>query len=189
MRWRCWGPGDWSRQTCSPGATNHPGGEEEPEWHGVFISATHCGAGCALGDLGGEWAAFAAALTIGGVTLWLSYVIDFTLAYAFGIFFQYLAIKPMSDLSPWKAVSHAIKAETVSIVAFELGMFVWMALVYFAYFADPHLGTSHAACWLMMQIAAALGLATSYPVNIWLVRHGAKHAMKTSIIPAATAAY
>jgi hypothetical protein len=169
-------------------ATNHPGGEDEPEWHGVFISATHCGAGCTLGDLVGEWAVFAAALTIAGVTLWPAYLIDFTLAYAFGILFQYLAIKPMSDLSPRQAIGHAIKAETLSIIAFELGMFAWMALVYFVLFTDPHLDTAHAAYWLMMQIAAAVGLATSYPVNIWLVRRGVKHAMERPTIAAAAVA-
>jgi Domain of unknown function (DUF4396) len=169
-------------------AANHPAGGGEPEWHGVFISATHCGAGCTLGDLIGEWAAFAAGLTIAGVTLWPAYLIDFALAYAFGILFQYLAIKPMSDLSRRQAVSHAIKAETLSIIAFELGMFAWMALVYFVLFADPHINTAHAAYWLMMQIAAAIGLATSYPVNLWLVRHGVKHAMERPAILAAAAA-
>jgi Domain of unknown function (DUF4396) len=51
--------------------------EAPPEWHGVFISATHCGAGCALGDLIAEWVVFAAALTIAGVTLWPEFLIDF----------------------------------------------------------------------------------------------------------------
>jgi hypothetical protein len=57
-------------------------------------------------------------------------------------------------------------------------MFAWMALVYFMVFTDPHPDTAHAAYWLMMQIAAAVGLTTSYPANIWLVRHGVKHAME-----------
>lgn len=169
-------------------ATNPPGGEREPEWHGVFISASHCGAGCALGDLIGEWLVYAGALTIAGVTLWPEYLIDFTLAYAFGLLFQYLAIKPMNGLSPRRAISDAIKSETLSIIAFELGMFVFMALVYFVFFTHPHLTTAHAAYWLTMQIAAAIGLATSYPVNIWLVRHGVKHAMQRPIIPTTAAA-
>ena len=119
---------------------------------------------------------------------WPEYLIDFTLAYAFGILFQYLAIKPMSDLSPRRAISDAIKAETLSIIAFELGMFAWMALVYFVFFTRPHMSQARAAYWLTMQIAAAIGLATSYPVNIWLVHHGIKHAMARPTIPATTAA-
>jgi hypothetical protein len=146
-------------------------------WHGVFISATHCGAGCALGDLVGEWVAFAAALTIAGVALWPEYLIDFPLAYVFGIYFQYFAIRPMGMLSPRQAMGAAIKSETLSIIAFELGMFAWMALVYYVLFTHPHLTTDHAAYWLMMQIAASLGLLVSYPANAWLVRHGVKEAM------------
>lgn len=171
-----------------PPTADPRGGEGEPDWHGVFISASHCGAGCALGDLIGEWAVFAGALTIAGVTLWPEYLIDFALAYGFGILFQYLAIRPMSDRSPRRAISDAIKAETLSIIAFELGMFAWMALVYFVFFTDPHLSPAHPAYWLTMQIAAAIGLAASYPVNIWLVRHGVKHAMERPTIPATAAA-
>ena len=157
----------------------------EPTWHGVFISATHCGAGCALGDLVGEWLVFAAALTIAGATLWPEYLIDFVLAYVFGIFFQYFAIRPMGELSPRQAIRAAIKSETLSIIAFELGMFGWMALVYYVLFTRPHLATDHAAYWLMMQIAASLGLLVSYPVNAWLVRQGIKEPMaRTTIAPA-----
>ena len=157
---------------------------EDPEWHGVFTSATHCGAGCALGDLIGEWVVFAAAVTIAGVALWPAYLIDFALAYAFGILFQYYAIKPMSDLTPRQAIADAMISETLSIVAFEIGMFAVMALVYFVLFTDPHLTTDHAAYWLTMQIAATFGLATSYPVNVWLVRRGIKHPMARATIPA-----
>ena len=36
----------------------------------VGISDTHCGAGCALGDLIAEWVLFAIVVTIAGVALW-----------------------------------------------------------------------------------------------------------------------
>jgi hypothetical protein len=29
--------------------------DDEPEWEGYAISGSHCGAGCALGDVIGEW--------------------------------------------------------------------------------------------------------------------------------------
>ena len=131
---------------------------------------------------------FASAVTIAGVALWPEYLIDFTLAYAFGILFQYYAIKPMSDLTPRQAIADAMISETLSIVAFEIGMFAVMALVYFVLFTHPHLTTDHAAYWLTMQIAATIGLATSYPVNIWLVRHGVKHAMERPTVRVAAAA-
>ena len=159
--------------------------QEVAEWQGVAVSASHCGAGCALGDMIGEWAVFAGALTIAGAAIWPEYVIDFAIAYLLGIGFQYFSIKPMSDLSPRQALSHAIQADTLSIVSFEIGMFAWMALVFFVFFTHPHLKPDHAAYWLIMQIGMTLGLATTYPVNIWLVRRGVKHAMGRPTIPAA----
>ncbi len=50
-------------------------------------------------------------------------VVDFVLAYAFGIFFQYFTIVPMRDLSFGKGIIAAMRADTISIFAFEIGMF------------------------------------------------------------------
>jgi Domain of unknown function (DUF4396) len=150
---------------------------DEREWEGYAISGSHCGAGCALGDVIGEWAAFAGSLTIAGAALWSGYALDFAFGYVLGILFQYWAIKPMSHLSRRATLRDAIRADTLSVVAFEAGMFAFMALVYFAFFTHPHLGTDNAAYWLMMQIAMAIGLATTYPVQIWLIRRGIKHTM------------
>jgi uncharacterized protein DUF4396 len=161
--------------------------EAVAEWQGVAVSASHCGAGCALGDVAGEWVVFAGSITIAGASLWPAYVFDFVIAYVLGILFQYLAIKPMSDLTRPAALRRAIQADTLSIVAFELGMFAWMALVYFVVFTHPHLSADHAAFWLMMQIAMAIGLATTYPTNVWLVRRGVKHPMGRSTRRAAAA--
>jgi Domain of unknown function (DUF4396) len=161
--------------------------EEIPEWEGVAVSATHCGAGCTLGDIIGEWVVFAGSLTIAGAALWPAYMLDFALAYLLGIVFQYFAIKPMSNLTPRQAVWRAIRADTLSLIAFEVGLFGWMALVFFVLFPGPHLTPGHAAYWLMMQIGMALGLLTTYPINIWLVRRGIKHPMGRPVLPASDA--
>ena len=166
---------------------NSQASAEEAEWRGFAISASHCGAGCALGDVIGEWVVFAGSVTIAGAALWPGYVLDFALGYLLGILFQYWAIKPMGDLSRRAALRDAIRADTLSIVAFEAGMFAWMALVYFVLFTHPHLGAGHAAYWLMMQIAMAVGLMTAYPVPVWLVRGGVKHAMGRPTLLAAGA--
>jgi hypothetical protein len=158
------------------------GEEDVPEWEGALVSATHCGAGCALGDVFGEWIVFAGALTIGGVTLWPEYIFDFAIAYVLGILFQYAAIKPMSDSSRREALFQAVRADSLSLIAFQVGMFGWMAISHFVLFADPHLTADQAAFWLMMQIGMALGLATTYPVNVWLVRRGVKHAMGRPVL-------
>jgi hypothetical protein len=157
------------------------------EWQDIAVSASHCGAGCALGDVAGEWVVFAGSITIAGAALWPGYVLDYAIAYVLGILFQYLAIKPMSDLSRRAALRRAIQADTLSIVAFELGMFAWMALVYFVLFTHPHLSADDAAFWLMMQLAMAIGLLTTYPTNAWLVRRGVKHPMGRPTLRAAAA--
>ena len=168
------------RPTRIPGARAHA--EDNPLRWGAFISGTHCGAGCVLGDIIGEWAIYAGGVTIAGMALWPEYVVDFILAYVFGILFQYLAIKPMSQLTRRQALADAIKADTLSVIFFELGLFGWMALAFLVLF--PQLRPDQAAYWLMMQIGMALGLLTTYPVQIWLIWHGIKHAMGRSVLPA-----
>ena len=65
----------------------------------MLTGATHCGAGCAIGDFIGEWIVFAAAgLSLLGSTLIAKYVVAFGLAYVFGIFFQYFSIAPIRGL-------------------------------------------------------------------------------------------
>jgi hypothetical protein len=64
-----------------------------------------------------------------------------------------------------------------SLVAFEVGVFGFMAFMQLVLFPHPHLKPDHAAHWFLMQIAMLLGFATSYPANVWLVRRGIKEAM------------
>ena len=143
----------------------------------VGISDTHCGAGCALGDVISEWFLFAVGATIAGVALWPEYIADFVLAFIFGIAFQYFAIVPMRQLGFRQGVKAALKSDTLSVITFEIGLFGWMALFFFVFFTDPHLAPDHAAYWFLMQIGMVLGFLTSYPANSWLIRHGIKEGM------------
>jgi hypothetical protein len=45
------------------------GGLSKPFWAGTAVSATHCGAGCVLGDLIAEWTVFAVGLQLAGFAL------------------------------------------------------------------------------------------------------------------------
>ncbi len=149
---------------------------QDPSWQSVFTSVTHCGAGCTLGDFTGDWIVFWLGWTIGGVVLWPKILAEFTCAYLIGIVFQYFSIVPMRHLPPGKGLWAAVKADTLSIVAFEIGMFVWMLLVRFVFFHQD-LPPTEPVYWFMMQIAMLLGFATSYPMNRWLIRQGWKEAM------------
>ncbi|HEX3953930.1 MAG TPA: DUF4396 domain-containing protein [Stellaceae bacterium] len=148
---------------------------EKPFWQSVLLGATHCGAGCAVGDFVAEWLVFAAGLRLMGSTLLAKYACAFALAYLVGILFQYFSIAPMRGLGLGEGLWAAIKADTLSLTAYEVGMFGWMAVTQDLLF--PGLEPTRWTFWLMMQIAMLLGLATTFPVNWWLIRRGIKEAM------------
>jgi branched-subunit amino acid transport protein len=154
----------------------------------VAKGAFHCGGGCTLGDIVSEWLAFAwpsIALAFGFQSLFSEkmfavWVLDFILAFLLGIAFQYFTIKPMRDLSVGEGLVAALKADTFSLCAWQVGMYGFMALAQF-YLFGTLLGTRlrpiDAEFWFMMQLAMLTGFATSYPVNWWLIEAGLKERM------------
>jgi len=148
----------------------------EPYWHSVFKGVTHCGGGCTLGDIVGEWAVFIMGVTVAGLALWPEYLADFLLAYILGIVFQYFSIAPLRGLGLTDGIIAAIKADTLSLAAFEVGLFGWMALTSFVFF-DHHLHPDSPVYWFMMQIGMVVGFATSFPMNWWLIKRGLKEKM------------
>jgi hypothetical protein len=158
---------------------NKQGNEQQgpPSLKQVALATSHCGAGCALADIVVETVVFAAALTILGVSLWASYVWDFVAAWSLGIVFQYFTIAPMRHLPPGRGILAAVKADTLSILAFQVGMYAWMALVFFRLFQHPHLHPNQPQFWFMMQIGMICGFATSFPMNRLLIQMGWKERM------------
>jgi hypothetical protein len=149
---------------------------QKPFWQAIFVGSTHCGAGCTIGDLIGEWMVFVTGFVLAGSALLAYYVGDFVFAYVVGIAFQYFAIAPMKHLSLRDGVMEAVKADTLSLAAFEIGMFAWMALVSRVLF-HPELHPDSTVYWFMMQIGMAAGLATTFPANWFLIRRGVKTEM------------
>jgi hypothetical protein len=154
----------------------------------VATGTSHCGAGCAIGDLVGEFSliaipGFAALLGLGTLyqdEIFAGWIIDFVLAFAIGIVFQYFAIAPMRGLSFRKGLLAALKADTLSISSWQVGMYGFMALAQFLIL--PALFGGRAAVispefWFVMQIAMITGFATAYPVNWALIRSGIKEKM------------
>ncbi len=150
---------------------------EKPRWKSVFLSSTHCGSGCVIGDIIGAPIVFATGLTIAGQRLFAEYVVEFSIAYLFGIAFQYLPIRAMRKVAPQEAVLDAVKADTLSLTAFEVGMFAWMAIIYFLLLPAHRPDASTIVFWFMMQIGMLLGFGTTYPANWLLVRWGIKAGM------------
>jgi hypothetical protein len=154
----------------------------------VANGALHCGSGCTLGDICAEWLVFAVpavAVAFGwgslfGEKIFAVWIVDYLFAYVFGVVFQYFTIAPMRNLSFVEGLVAAIKADTLSLTAWQIGMYGFMAIAYFLIFRDGFgvkLTTDSVEFWFMMQIAMLCGFATSYPVNWWLIAKGVKEKM------------
>jgi hypothetical protein len=150
---------------------------EKPSPMQTAVAVSHCGAGCTLGDITAESIVGATALAFAGGEFPTRLVLDFLFAWFFGVIFQYFTIVPMRGLPPGKGVLAAIRADTFSIVAFQIGLFAWMALTYYVIFPAPHLRPDQALFWFMMQIGMVIGFFTSYPANVLLLRLGWKEKM------------
>ena len=102
----------------------------------------HCGSGCALGDMTAEWLAFfvpGVAIAFGWHSLFdektfAIWILDFLAAFAFGIIFQYFAIAPMRNLSLGEGIIAALKADSLSLTAWQIGMYCLMAVMQFVVF-------------------------------------------------------
>ena len=152
----------------------------DPTREQISAAVIHCGAGCTLGDIIGEGGLFllGGASFIAGSDFATKLFVDLLLAYTFGIFFQYFTIVPMRGLSPLKGIGAAIRADTISIAAFELGMFGWMIVTRYILFPEPNrLHPDSVVFWLMMQIAMIIGCITAYPANLWLIKKQWKEKM------------
>jgi len=167
----------WGRQKSMRWRHEH-GAPPNSGYAVTAIGVSHCGAGCTLGDIIAEFAVFGLGATIAGLTLGAEYVADYIAAMALGIVFQYFAIAPMRGLALREGLIEAAKADVASITAFEIGLFGWMALMFFVFFPAPHhLRPDSPAFWFLMQIGMIAGFFTSWPVNAWLIRAGIKEAM------------
>jgi hypothetical protein len=156
---------------------------EQPRWWTISKSTSHCGAGCTLGDIVGEWLVYLTGWSVAlfaaedANTLTAMIIADFALAWTFGIIFQYFSIVPMhDDIGRARGLWLAVRADTLSIVSFQVGLFGFMALYHLVIY-DPPLSVASPGYWLMMQIGMILGFFTSWPVNALLVRAGWKEEM------------
>jgi uncharacterized protein DUF4396 len=154
----------------------------------VAKGTCHCGSGCCIGDMLAEWLAF----FVPAIAIWLGYqsifsekmfavwILDYLFAFILGVAFQYFTIKPMRNLSPGRGLVEALKADTLSLTAWQIGMYGFMAFAQFYLFRHLlgfRLEVNSVAFWFMMQLAMIAGFATSYPVNWWLITKGIKEKM------------
>jgi len=152
------------------------GHTHKPFAQSVLVGVTHCAGGCVLGDSIAAPIVSGVGLTVAGSLLLAHFAGEFVAAYLFGIAFQMLPMMSMGESNPVKAFINAIKADTLSLVAFEIGMFGFIALTFLVLLPqEPPVAS--ATFWFMMQIAMIIGFVTAYPANWYLIRVGIKHGM------------
>lgn len=167
---------------------SHMPGRSRPFSIAVAEGTLHCGAGCTIGDIFAEWLAYkvpAIAIAFGWHSLfeektYAVWGVDFVLAFGFGIIFQYFAIVPMRKLSPGKGIIAALKADALSLAAWQIGMYCVMAVLQFVVFEKcigARAPVDSVEFWGAMQLAMIGGFITSYPMNWWLIRVGIKERM------------
>lgn len=142
----------------------------KPKWQGVALSALHCGAGCTLADIIGESISGGMALSI-----YTGWILDFILALAIGVYFQYMAIQQMGRIKTRAAIGRALKIDFLSLTAWQVGMYGFMAIYIFCF--GGAVNRLSFEFWFVMQFAMLAGFMLSYPMNIFLIRIGLKKAM------------
>jgi len=100
----------------------------------------------------------------------LTYGTDFALALFFGIFFQYFSIAPATGEYGLKTIWRATTADFLSLVAFEIGLFGWMAIFQIAIFRWM-LEMTTVTYWFMMQVSEPLVNRSSYMLTTGIDRH------------------
>lgn len=179
----------FGRAPVRGGGHAHPSDVQPPPFPiAVAKSTTHCGAGCALGDIVGEWLLFgfpALAVVFGwrwlfAEKIFAAWVLDFLLAFLFGILFQYFSIQPMRHLPFRAGLLAAVKSDTISITAWQIGMYGAMALMQFLWFRAAFGALAPVASvefWFAMQLAMLCGFMTAYPANWLLLKFKLKEMM------------
>lgn len=113
-------------------------------------------------------------LTIAGRDIWPMIIAIAVLALPLLFAFEYFSSTvPGRGLSAGRGLGVALLIAAVTVVAFDVGMGATMIFVHFVLMFPP----SEVAFWFVMQIGLILGLATTYPVVLWLVRRGTKKAV------------
>ena len=106
------------------------GSMKHPHWQSVALSALHCGAGCTLADIIGEWFTNYIPVTVAGSQLIGNWVLDFILALIIGVYFQFYAIREMERISVGKVLSRAFKADFCCLGKSEC-MAGWQSFILF----------------------------------------------------------
>ena len=146
-----------------------------PDRVSVMTGTLHCGAGCTLADVIGPFLFGLAPFALFGSLMYGEWALDYVLALIIGVFFQYAGLAAMSRKRGLPLWFRAFKVDFLSLTAWQVGMYGWMAVSAFLLFGP--LPPDRPLFWFMMQISMFCGFLTAYPMNWWLMRAGIKSPM------------
>jgi Domain of unknown function (DUF4396) len=173
--WAIGRTGPRSPSGSKPMGTDGMDKPKRPFWQSIVSGTLHCGAGCSLADLTGPFAFRAIPFAVIGSLVFGEWTLDYLIALMVGVTFQYAALSPMLGKTGLPIWWRALKVDFLSLTAWQVGMYGWMALVIFVWFGP--IAPSHIEFWFLMQLAMACGFLTAYPMNWWLVKAGIKTAI------------
>ncbi|WP_191967892.1 DUF4396 domain-containing protein [Rhizosphaericola mali] len=140
-------------------------------------STMHCGSGCTIGDAISEPLMFIFPIAIVQNSLYNKWIIQFIFAFVTGILFQYIAIKQMQPKRSFsKIIVKALKADTLSLIFWQIGMYGGMAIA-MSILPKNSMRPTTSIYWFCMQLAMILGFCTAFPINYLLLKKGIKDPM------------
>ncbi|MCX8957455.1 DUF4396 domain-containing protein [Erwinia psidii] len=144
-----------------------------PGFKQLFSSTSHCAAGCVLGDIiAVPIISLTKSLSV-HATLATHAILSLGLSLIFGILFQYLAVRQMAGMTFFRAVWQAIKSDIFSLMIYQAGMFLYMALA-LHFILNNQIEPLVIHFWFMMQLALLTGFAFAWPANKFLLQRGIK---------------
>ncbi|TIX93132.1 multicopper oxidase domain-containing protein [Rhizobium sp. P44RR-XXIV] len=147
----------------------------KPLWKQGIGSTIHCVAGDATGII------IAAAITaVLGLPMWVDIIVEYAAGFTIGLFiFQALFMKNMMGGTYWQNVHNSFMPEFISMNAMMAGMAPVMAILMMG--RDMRaMWPGEMLFWGVMAFGIAVGFATAYPFNVWLVFKQLKHGLMTT---------
>ncbi|MEV4813581.1 DUF4396 domain-containing protein [Micromonospora avicenniae] len=164
----------WARPQSPRWQRRHGRPPARPRQIAILTGLCHCGAHCVLGVILGELVVSFSGISVGGETLWASYISDYSGALVVGVTFRYITSVHRGRQRMRDAVVNVAKADLLGVTAFEVALFIWLAISH--HVTDSELATdpSSPVFWFFIQTGLASGFVVAWPATAWLVRRGIK---------------
>ncbi|MGK5741376.1 DUF4396 domain-containing protein [Micromonospora sp. URMC 103] len=164
----------WARPQSPRWQQRHGRPPRRPRQIAILTGLCHCGAHCALGVILGELVIFFSGISLGRDTLWANYISDYSGAIVVGVTFRYITSVRRGRQRMRDAFVNVAKADLLAVTAFEIALFIWLAISQYVTDSEPSMDPSTPVFWFFIQIGLACGFIAAWPATAWLVRRGIK---------------